>query len=336
LAKSWRVGRVCRRDDLIETEKAAVVAEVYSRALRPDDGGFVAAYFLAHELETGEAEDAMNFFSAQASLLVDASRLVEDAGAEFPALVTIRYTDDVAGYMVTVNEHNILRMLPGDDVVSQEGWDIFCARRALLNGEQVDDAQDLGGFDYRALRRKVYANRASVQEDRQPWLIEEYKQLRALTQGSPEGSETMIALADDMEAALDGLVDVGDTFSVVIPTKVERSIQRGAIPDWLPQVGREVVVAHGLSAIQAARTLVVVEADPEAFVDKGALFSSLEVRETLCPAFIVPDHGLNWISTDFSGRRSKDGYERLQELLNAPRATETAGIYQLQGRSNQR
>src|SRR3546814_10002399 len=86
-------------------------------------------------------------------------------------------------------------------------------------------------------------------------LAEEHETLRSLTKNNPEGSESFIATADDMEAALNGDVDVGDRFSIVIPTKVERNEQSGAIPNWIPQTGREIVVAHGLDPLQAARAL---------------------------------------------------------------------------------
>src|SRR3546814_1037106 len=86
-------------------------------------------------------------------------------------------------------------------------------------------------------------------------LAEEHETLRSLTKNNPEGSESFIATADDMEAALNGDVDVGDRFSIVIPTKVERNEQSGAIPNWIPQTGREIVVAHGLDQLQAARAL---------------------------------------------------------------------------------
>src|SRR3546814_3201889 len=84
---------------------------------------------------------------------------------------------------------------------------------------------------YRALRRKIFANRALADEDRNPWLAEEHETSRSLTKNNPEGSESFIATADDMEAALNGDVDVGDRFSIVIPTKVERNEQSGAIPN---------------------------------------------------------------------------------------------------------
>src|SRR3546814_8320212 len=80
---------------------------------------------------------------------------------------------------------------------------------------------------YRALRRKIFANRALADEDRNPWLAEEHETLRRLTKNNPEGSESFIATAEDMEAALNGEDDVGDRFSIIIPTKVERNEQSG-------------------------------------------------------------------------------------------------------------
>lgn len=322
--------------DHVNTDKAVVVAEVYSRALRADDGGWIASYILVDDLTEDEGNRAMHFFSSQASLLVDVSRLVEDCGAEFPALVAIRLAVDTAGYMATADTYDCLRMLPDDTVISRNGWDIFCAREALLRGEPVDDAEALTNFDYRALRRKVYANRALIKEDRSPWLIDEYKQLRTMTEHKPEGSETFIAMADDMEAALKGDVEIGDSFSVVIPTKIERSVPDGVFVDWIPQTGREIVVAHGLDAMQAARVLTIVEKNPSGFITTSALLSSADTRETTGLPFIVPDAGLNWISTDFSGRRSAAGYERLQNEINTARNVVEAEVYQLPGRSSQR
>src|SRR3546814_19675319 len=56
--------------------------------------------------------------------------------------------------------------------------------------------------------------RSLADEDRNPWLAEEHETLRSLTKNNPEGSESFIATADDMEAALNGDVDVGDRFSI--------------------------------------------------------------------------------------------------------------------------
>src|SRR3546814_8442998 len=92
--------------------RSALVAEIYSKAVSPDDGGLVACYFLVQDLDPADAERAMLFFSSQASLLIDTTKLVEDAGAEFPALVTIRYSNSLPAYMATALEWDFLRMLP--------------------------------------------------------------------------------------------------------------------------------------------------------------------------------------------------------------------------------
>src|SRR3546814_16689434 len=44
--------------------------------------------------------------------------------------------------------------------------------------------------------------------------------------------------------------------------------------------------------------------------------SSDLVREIICTPLAVPDKALNWISTDFSGRRDQLGYDRLQNAVN--------------------
>src|SRR3546814_8345653 len=93
-------------------------------------------------------------------------------------------------------------------------------------------------------------------------------------------------------AALNGDVDVGDRFSIVIPTKVERNEQSGAIPNWIPQTGREIVVAHGLDPLQAARALKAVSDAPDQFVSKSELHSGLDVREIICTPLAVPDKAL--------------------------------------------
>src|SRR3546814_12535757 len=95
----------------------------------------------------------MLFFSSQASLLIDTTKLVEDAGAEFPALVTIRYSNSIPAYMATALEWDFLRMLPDEDVISRDGWDIYCAYDAIQNGKDVDEADDLPPLDYREIGR---------------------------------------------------------------------------------------------------------------------------------------------------------------------------------------
>ncbi len=319
---SFARGRVCRTDEELNLDRAVVIAEVFSRAVRPSDEGFVACYFLAHDLDEEEARRAMNFFAAQPSLLVDKHRLVEDAAAELPALVTIRYHEDPKNLLATALEYGILRELPDEQTVSQSGWDLFWAYDALKRGEEVPEAEGLPAFDYRALRRKTLALRAAVLDDRDPWLKEEYDRLRKLTEGSPEGCEKFVAMADDIQAALNGEIEIGETYSIVIPTKVERPKEVGAIMDWVPQTGREIVVAHGLNALQAARSLAIVQGNPKEFVSEAQLLSGAKGREELLAPLVIPDMGLNWIATDFSGRRSVKGYERLASLLNGSRAAD--------------
>jgi hypothetical protein len=313
--QNWNLGSICGVDEEVNLEKSALIAEVYTKATHPDDGGFIACYFLVHDLEREDAERAMLFFSSQASLLVDVARLTEDAGAESPALVTIRYTPSVPEYLAAAVQWDFLRTLPDEHVVSREGWQLFCVNDALGRGMTLEEACELPPFDYRALRRKVYANRAVIEDDRNPWLKQELDAIKEVTKNSPEGSETFVALAEDMEAALNSEVQVGDRYSIIIPTKIQRNIQKGAVPDWIAQTGREIVVAHGLDALQAARALKIVSDDPDKFVSKSELLSGVDAREVTFPPLAIPDRKLNWISTDFSGRRNHQGYEHLRSVL---------------------
>src|SRR3546814_20987179 len=105
-----------------------------------------------------------------------------------------------------------------------------------------------------------------------------------------------------MEAALNGDVDVGDRFSIVIPRNVERNEQSGAIPNWIPQTGREIVVAHGLDPLQTARALKAVSDAPDQFVTKSELHSALDFRVLVRPPPAVPDRPLTRISTAVHGR----------------------------------
>ncbi|QAY80133.1 hypothetical protein ETR14_26180 (plasmid) [Sphingosinicella sp. BN140058] len=317
--KSWRLGAVCRADGEVDLDGAIVVAEVQSRALRYDDGGLVACYVVAHGVSEDEAERAVEFFKDQARLLVDAERLAHDAGAEMPALVTIRYSSDPAGYLATADEFGFLRMLPADDVVFEGGWEIFCGLDAIRRGEQLEGAAELPPFDFRSLRRKVYANRALTEEDMSPWLVEESAALRRLTQHNPEGSEVFVAMADDMDAAMRGEIAVGGAYSIVIPTKIERAQMDGAVFEWVAQGGREIVVAHGLDADQAVRAFALVDAAPAAFVAPKALLAGGKEREKVGRPIIVPDDALNWMSTDLKGQcRDQQAYERLRSRLGEP------------------
>src|SRR3546814_2152341 len=90
--------------------RSALVAEIYSKAVSPDDGGLVARYFLVQDLDPADAERAMLFFSSQASLLIDTTKLVEDAGAEFPALVTIRYSNSIRSEEHTSELQSLMRI----------------------------------------------------------------------------------------------------------------------------------------------------------------------------------------------------------------------------------
>src|SRR3546814_20213090 len=116
--------------------------------------------------------------------------------------------------MATALEWDFLRMLPDEDVISRDGWDIFCAYDAIQNGKDVDEADDLPPFDYRALRRKIFANRALADEDQNPWPADEHATLRSLTKNNPEGTESFIATADDRDDALHGYVAVGERISI--------------------------------------------------------------------------------------------------------------------------
>lgn len=319
---NWRKGRILTSEDTPDISTSAVLAEVYSQALSSDDGGLVGGYVLVDNLDFETAEKAMYFFCSQVGLLLDKSRLVEDCRAEYPALVVIRCTDDLTGYLATANQYGFLQMLPDSQIVCSQGWDLFCAREAMKNGEKIDDAAELAPFDYRTLRRKVYANRALTQDDRFPWFVDELDVLKDLTSKQPDGSETFVAMSEDMEAALKGDVDFDGSFAIVIPTKVERRVMEGPISEWLPQVGREVVVAHGLDAIQAARALALVEDSPETFVNMSALVSGPNGRETLCAPIVVADTGLSWIGSDLTARRNAVAYERLRMGLNGPASIE--------------
>src|SRR3546814_8530339 len=102
--------------------RSALVAEIYSKAVSPDDGGLVACYFLVQDLDPADAERAMLFFSSQASLLIDTTKLVEDAGAEFPALVTIRYSNSIPRSEEHTSELQSLMRI---------SYDVFCLKKNI-------------------------------------------------------------------------------------------------------------------------------------------------------------------------------------------------------------
>jgi hypothetical protein len=310
------MGEVCTPDKGIDLEACCLVAEVYGSAVSADKEDIVGSYFLVHGLDEAVAGRAMEFFAAQPSLIVDVARAVDDSEAPLPARVVIRYTDQARDYLATVFDYGVLRELPDDLFVKSQGWDLFAACYAIEQGMSPPEARPLPAFDYRSLRRKVYANRAGTEEDRNPWLQGELDRLRDLTKDEPEGFEVMAARADDISSVLKGVVVVGDGFSVVIPTIAERKIQKGAIPDWVRSAGREIVVAHGLDAVQAARVLAIVREDPDHFVSKERLLHG-NARESLMPPVVIADATLSWITTDFSGRRAVGGYERLSSRLNS-------------------
>lgn len=311
---------------------AGVVAEIYSGSVHANPNALAGAFVLVHDLEPADAEKAMNFFASEPSLLIDAERLVEECGAALPALVTIRSTDLLEVYMSTMYQSGFLMTLPDDDVVNHAGWELFWAYEGIVGGADIPEAPALGDYDARKLRRKVLALRASVQEDRDPWLEAEFDQLRALVASQPDGAEAMIARAEDMEAAIKGDVTLDNTFSIVIPTTIERRVMIGAIHDWRPQPGKEIVVAHGLDALQAARALKLVQDDPAAFVSENKLLKG-DGREIVRAPYVKADRRLNWMSTDFSGRRSPAGYLRLQASLNAQQGH---GLTQSRGSGHER
>lgn len=308
-------GAICLSGEGIDLDACCLVAEVYGSAFSQGEENIEGSYFLVHGLSEERAERAMEFFASQPSLIVDVNRVVDDSAARLPVRVVIRYTDQAKDYLATVYEFGALRELPDDEVVSREGWDLFLTHDAIASGAAVAEAQPLPSFDYRGLRRKVIANRAATEEDRNPWLKGELDRLRELTKDEPEGFETLAARAEDIEEVLSGRVRVERAFSVLIPTLAERQVQKGAISDWVRAAGREIVVAHGLDAVQAARVLRLVREEPEAYVAKDRLLKGAG-RETLLPAVVVADSSLNWITTDFSGRRHGPGYERLRQRLN--------------------
>lgn len=313
---TWNAGRVLGPNEVVNLATSILIAEVFSKAVRPDDGDLVGCFVLAHEMDAEVAESAMHFFHEQPALIVDAAMLAAASGAELPASVVIRWTDETQEWLATFADREILKAVP-NGAIRECGWELFCAVEGLKRGAEIEHTAPLPEYDYRRLRRKIFALRAFNVEDRTPWLEEEYARLKELTRGQPEGCEAFIALAEDMRVALDGGVTVADGFSVVIPTKVERGRYDGALFVWERQTGREIVVAHGLDAAQAALTLSVVQADPEAFVSREALLSGAGERETLGAPFVVPDAGLSWITTDFSGRRNAQAYEALRARINS-------------------
>lgn len=308
-------GKLRSVDEMLDLEKSILVAEVYSRATRVEDGGLCAAYIVGHGFEADEAERAMGFFHNQPELIVDAAALVDDAGADFPALVVIRWTDETPSLLTTYNGYGILREIPNNEAMRHDGLDLWHMIEALAAGRDVPEAAPLPPYNARDLRKKVYALRASIEEDREPWLVDEVAQLRAITDGNPEGCETLVARADDMEAALNGDIEVGDKFSVILMTKIERGEQSGAITDWKEVLGKEVVVAHGLDAIQAARVHALVKAEPDAYLSKAQLVNDKTMRERARDVLVIRDSGLSWMMTDLHGRRNSAAYQRLNDKL---------------------
>jgi hypothetical protein len=317
---------------MLDLEASVLVAEVYSRATSAEDGILTAAYIIGDGFTAAEAEKAMNFFAHQPDLIVDSSALVDDAGADFPALVVIRWTDETPSLLMTYNNYGILREIPSNEAVRHDGLDLWFMVDALASGGEVPEAAPLPPYNARELRQKIYAIRASIEEDREPWLRDEVALLRTITDGNPEGCETLVARADDMEAALEGRIDVGQKFSVILSTRIERAVQTGAITDWVAALGKEVVIAHGLDALQAARVHALVKEEPEAYISKGQLVSDKTMRERVRDVFVIRDSAMSWIATDLHGRRNSAAYQRLIQKLSHHDHDQAVVTRQAQGR----
>ena len=305
---------VCNRGEEVDLDRCVLVAEVYGRTVIPDPDSLSACYFLMHKMDPQEAEEAMAFFAEQPSLIVDSKALADHSKAELPALVAIRWSDDTARFMSSVTYYNIYKEIPNNAVIRKDGFDLFQAIRAVSRGEDLPPCEPLPDYDYRSLRRMVYGLRCAVMDDKDPWFKKELEGLMEVTKGNPEGCETLLARAEDMEAAMRGEVDIGEGFSVVIPTQIERPKAAGAIIDWVSQGGREVVIGFNLSALQAAHLFKAVHDNPEAFVTKEHLLAK-DGRETLGRPFVCRDTNVKWMVTDITGRRNGAAYARLQKEM---------------------
>ena len=316
MSKTEIRGQLCIPHEDIALDRASVIAEVYGQTIRAEDENLVACYFLAHDLTPDDAMLAMNFFSENSSLLVDAQTLVDDCGAAAPSTVVIRcseFTGDLLGWSF---KEGVLFELP-DNAINKSGWELFWHQQSLMAQNEIDDMEEFPKFDSRSLRRKVYAIRASIEDDRSPWLQKEMDALKDLTAGEPDGCERFVAMVEDMKYAMDNGYDFENLYSVVIPTSIQRPRAMGALTDWVHQVGREIVVAHGLDAVQVAHCFELVKRDPSRFVDAGQLLSGNKGRENILDPMILPDSRLNWMTTDFEGRRNAREYEKMRSTLNA-------------------
>lgn len=306
---------ICAKGGNLNLDKCVLVAEVYGRTVIPDPDSLVSCYFVMHQMDEEEAESAMAFFAEQPSLIVDSKALADHSGAELPALVAIRWSDDTARFYNSVTYYNIYKDIPNNSVIRKDGFDLFQAIQAVSRGEDLPSCDPLPDYDYRALRRMVYALRCGVMDDKDPWFKKELDGLKEVTDGNPEGSETLLARAEDMEAAMRGEVEIGEGFSVVIPTQIERPKSAGAIIDWVSQGGREVVVGFNLSALQAAHLFKAVHENPDQFVSKEHLLSN-DGRETLGKPFVCRDSNIKWMVTDITGRRNAKAYAEVQKKMS--------------------
>ena len=306
--------RFCTSDVDVDLDRCVLVAEVYERTVIADPDSLKSCYFVMDRMEAPEAEAAMAFFAEQPSLIVDSKALVDDSGAELPALVAIRWSDDTARFMNSISYYGLHRDIPSSDAIRTDGFELFKALQAVERDEALPECDPLPQFDARGLRRMVYALRCSVMDDKDPWFKKELEALKSVTDGSPEGAEILLARAEDMEAAMKGKVEIGNGFAVVIPTQIERPKTAGAIIDWVSQGGREVVVGYGLSALQAAHLFKAVHKDPEAFVAKEHLLKK-DGRESLGRPFVCRDSSIKWMVTDITGRRNGAAYARLRKEM---------------------
>ena len=305
---------ICEKGEDLDLDRCVLVAEVYGRTVIPDQDSLMSCYFLMHRMEAEEAESSMAFFAEQPSLIVDSKALADHSGAELPALVAIRWSDDTARFYNSVTYYNMYKEIPNNAVIRKDGFDLFQAIQAVSRGEDLPPCEPLPEYRYRELRRMVYALRCAVMDDKDPWFKKELQGLKEVTEGNPEGSETLLARAEDMEAAMRGEVQIGEGFSVVIPTQIERPKAAGAIMDWISQGGREVVIGFNLNALQAAHLFKAVHEDPESFVSKDHLLSK-DGRETLGKPFVCRDSNIKWMVTDITGRRNATAYAKVQKKM---------------------
>lgn len=289
---------------------ALILAMVKEEVDRP-----IAAFIVADGMREEVAQRCACFLDCNPEVLFDPALLEEGLPLEEGARWVYLCADGASEWLADLFEDDIVFCFPSELPINPDGFGAVILALELEAGEPGALDAGLADYDYRALRRKVFAAGSIAADDRMELAGLGRKAEAAAARGGEMG-ERMMDLSADVGDALAGAVEVSPgLFSVVVDTSVRfRISEDNQLPRNVGAGFRSVIAAHGLTVRQAAWVQALVSAAPLDFLTRLVLVSEDYGGEDVIGVRIVPDCKLGWIGTDLTGCRNADRYAKLADV----------------------